>query len=533
MKKFMFLLTTLLLITPTLLATQDTRLRCKPPKRTGLYKNAGIATDCDASGQVINSAYNPTELYEIPVVVHVIYADDGTGNLSEAKVIEMIRILNEDFRAAAGTSAANGNNVMIQFYLATSDPNGNATSGITYTQNDTWFREPEEATRAEYGSALAWDTTRYLNIFTTGMDFALGYVVYMPWESGANPSEEGISMAYDAVGTSTLPGVEGGHTITHEVGHYLGLEHTFGFDNSCPNGDCYQTGDYLCDTPAHLENDGEQGCDPIDSCGEGEPVNNYMNYRDDECLETFSNEQINRMRCTLVTWRSNLIQNRDGGGGTDDPNPTRWLPHIARIGGDFTTTLFARNSGNSSETITLVGYDSAGNLIDGASYDRSVSGNGFMSEALDSIFGNLPSLSHVGITGSGSVKVSMGYKVANGNGATAHLNEQSSGSTKWYFYPGEPAFVFDGIAALNIGSAATDITVRVREKNGTVREEETLASGVDPKEKALGILSVLFNDSEDAVIEVEASQPLLIIALRGSQGGDAAYLYESIPTSND
>ena len=205
---------------------------------------------------------------------------------------------------------------------------------------------------------------------------------------------------------------------------------------------------------------------------------------------------------------------------------------MARIGGDFTTTILARNGGSEDGTITLLGYDSEGNLIEGAEEDRRVVDHGFMTEALDSIFGELTNLSHVGISDSADVKVSMGYKAADGNGATAHLNEQSAGVTTWFFYPGEADLVFDGIAVLNLGNAATAVTVRLREKDGRIRDSKILAEALGPKAKALGILSVLFADSEGAMVEVEGDEPLLIIALRGSEGDGPAYLYESVATSN-
>lgn len=517
---------TLFFLTPLLhLQAGMDRPRCKSPERR-VAKMSLPPTDCDSGGTVINNAYNPTELYEIPVVVHIIHASDGTGQLSANKIAEMMEILNQDFRALAGTSSAQGNDVMVQFYLAEQDPQGSSTSGITYTENDDWFEERTEAVRAEYGEALAWDTTKYLNIYVTGTQDALGYVVYMPWEQGANPAEEGVTMAYDAVGINSVPGAEDGHTISHEVGHYLGLEHTFGFGDDCPTGDCYTTGDYICDTNPHREANG--GCSDTQSCGVSEPIHNYMNYTDDSCMYEFTNEQINRMRCTLTNYRSGLIQNR-----TEPPAelPERWIAHVPRIGGEFTGSVFVKNLGASNGNLTLTGYDNTGATIEGAEATLSATAGGFATTNFDDLF-DPPSadLSHIGITGDSHLSASFSYRVAEGDGASAHLNEASNGATSWYFFPGESDYVFEGLAVLNVGDAAAEVTMTLENANGTTAETATVSESLAPGAKALAVLALSFTDVAGKVVKVSATQPVLIVALRGTQpGGDVTYLYQTVP----
>ncbi|MDJ0838672.1 MAG: zinc metalloprotease [Acidobacteriota bacterium] len=510
-------------ITPNFGGEGDHRPRCKVSQKDRVAMKWAKRTDCDGGGTVVDGTYNPTELYEIPVVVHVIYDEQGTGRLSEDKIHEMMTVLNQDFRAQAGTNAEQGNDVMIQFYLAEKDPQGNPSGGITYTQNGDWFREATEEIRAEYGSALAWDTTRYLNIFTTGMDFALGYIVWMPWEAGANPSEEGVAMAYDAVGLGGVPGADLGHTISHEVGHYLGLEHTFNSQaGDCATGDCYTTGDYICDTNPHLEADG--GCADEMSCGFEDPIHNYMNYTDDSCLQEFTPEQINRMRCTLLTYRSGLIQNR-----TVAEAPTRWLTHVTRPGGDFTSTLYMNNRGTTESSVTLTAYASNGQAIAGATADLSVPAGGFSSMPMDNVFSQ-ESLSHIGISGSDDIAVSVGYKAAAVSGATAHLNEDNRASTRWYFYPGEQDLVFDGLAVLNAGDAMTPVTVHFRDTSGRSLSSTTITESLAPQAKTLAIIGALYENPEGTVVEVSADQPVLIVALRGTQAGSGfSYLYQTQP----
>lgn len=98
-----------------------------------------------------------------------------------------------------------------------------------------------------------------------------------------------------------------GRTVTHEIGHYLGLEHTFNFGcgtSSAPG--CYTSGDLICDT--NSEADSHSGCNKsATSCGSLDPVTNYMDYSDDDCMERFTLEQARRMRCAIQHYRPNLF----------------------------------------------------------------------------------------------------------------------------------------------------------------------------------------------------------------------------------
>ena len=76
-----------------------------------------------------------------------------------------------------------------------------------------------------------------------------------------------------------------GRTGTHEVGHYLGLYHTF--QNGCGGSNCYASGDRICDTNA--ESQPEYNCpNNSSSCGSTDPVRNYMNYSTDTCMNNFT-----------------------------------------------------------------------------------------------------------------------------------------------------------------------------------------------------------------------------------------------------
>jgi hypothetical protein len=268
-------------------------------------------SDCSYNSTTIKPEYAPSVVtYTIPVVVHVIQRTSGsTGYISPAKVQTQIDILNEDFLAIAGTNGANGTDARIQFELATVDPNGAPTTGITYSQNNTWYNDG-----GSYWNQLAWDTNRYLNIYTNSASGALGYVPDLP-QGGSivGSSADRVVCLWNAFGRNAPIGApyNQGRTVTHEVGHYLGLFHTF--DGGCGGGNCYTSGDRICDTNA--ESSPTFGCPGSKvSCGNQDPKDNYMDYSDDLCMRKFTAEQVNRMRCTLENWRPNLARVESSGG---------------------------------------------------------------------------------------------------------------------------------------------------------------------------------------------------------------------------
>jgi hypothetical protein len=301
---------TALLSLPTMAQTQGPWLnRCGAPERDPILDSLMPPSDCSYGSTNPDAAYDPVEIWEIPVVFQVIQRTNGTGNVTDANINEQIEILNEDFRAIAGSNGSNGNDAMIQFRLATVDPSGNATSGIVRTTNNTWYNDS-----GNFMSSLGWDQDRYLNIFTNSCSGYLGYVWDFPQAIAGN-GNDGVVVLWEAVGDNAPIGApyNQGRTVTHEVGHYLGLWHTF--DNGCgtTNG-CYSSGDTICDT--NRQSQPTFGCPgSSSSCSSSDPIHNYMDYTDDLCMWEFSPEQINRMRCSMLYYRPSLFEVQGGGNG--------------------------------------------------------------------------------------------------------------------------------------------------------------------------------------------------------------------------
>jgi cysteine-rich repeat protein len=182
---------------------------------------------------------------------------------------------------------------------------------------------------------LAWDPRRYLNIYTNTASGYLGYVPALPQDGAVGASWDGVVVLWSVVGRNAVGGApyHQGRTLTHEVGHYLGLHHTF--ESGCTQASapgCYTTGDLLCDTPS--EGEPAYGC-PMgrQTCGSTDPVDNYMDYGDDLCMTGFTVEQVARMRCTMSRYRTQLykavVACGDGivnGSEQCDDGNTTWVP---------------------------------------------------------------------------------------------------------------------------------------------------------------------------------------------------------------
>ncbi len=239
----------------------------------------------------------------IPVVVHVLYRTSAE-NISDAQIQSQINVINDDFRRT--NSDANNNwsqaaDTEIEFCMATVDPNGNPTTGITRTQTSTSAFGTNDAMKySSSGGKDAWNTSDYLNIWicTIGNSI-LGYAQF----PGGSAATDGVvidSKYFGTTGTAQSP-FDLGRTTTHEIGHWLNLRHIWG------DGNC-SADDYVSDTPT--SDAANYGCASGHvSCNSTDMVQNYMDYSDDACMNLFTLGQKDRMRALFATggFRASLL----------------------------------------------------------------------------------------------------------------------------------------------------------------------------------------------------------------------------------
>ncbi len=236
----------------------------------------------------------------IPVVVHVVYRS-SRENISEAQVQSQIEVLNADFQRlnldAADTDprfAHLATGAGIEFRLATVDPLGTPTNGITRTRTDkVYFYTSDNGVKySSMGGVDAWPSDQYLNIWVCNLGMSvLGYAQF----PGGAPETDGVVICYKQFGNtgSVTPPFDRGRTCTHEVGHWLNLRHIWG-DGAC------EVDDLVPDTPPA---DGPTtGCPQVQRVACSGPVmtQNFMDYTDDACMNFFTRGQVARMRSLFI-----------------------------------------------------------------------------------------------------------------------------------------------------------------------------------------------------------------------------------------
>jgi len=242
-------------------------------------------TERAATGRGV--AERPMSSVNIPVVVHVINKGAGiaNGDVPDSQITAQISVLN----------AA---------YAATGSPFFFTLAGTTRTTNSAWYiMTPGTQAETQAKNALRTGGPGTLNLYmaSPGQDL-LGWATF-PQDYAGNPKRDGVVILNTSVpGGGAVPYDEG-DTATHEVGHWLGLYHTF-------QGACTPKNDQVKDTPA--ERSAAFGC-PVgrDSCSRprqtgADPITNFMDYTDDACMNTFSGGQVSRMDSLHQQYRGTL-----------------------------------------------------------------------------------------------------------------------------------------------------------------------------------------------------------------------------------
>lgn len=253
----------------------------------------------------------PRTVATIPVVVHVVYRT-GDQNISDAQILSQIEVLNEDYRALNDLDPVLPNfsgliaDLEITFCLASRDPWGQPTNGITRTQtpkDDIGLLSDVHYTNL--AGQDAWDPERYLNIWVA--DLGGNFIGRASFPGQGLLSEDGVVI--DPTVFGTIGSAAGsapyhlGRTTTHEIGHYFDLLHVWGSGSPSCSG-----ADQVADTPSTSDNylnDCPESL--VITCGSADMYTNFMYYTDDACMAQFTPGQKARVWNTLSGFRSGLL----------------------------------------------------------------------------------------------------------------------------------------------------------------------------------------------------------------------------------
>lgn len=239
---------------------------------------------------------SPRSNYVVPVVFHIIH-NNGPENISDAQVLDAVRILNEDYnRENADWDNVRSEflgivaDVGIEFRLARKDPNGNCTNGITRTVSTLTY-DGDQNMKA----LIQWPRNRYLNVWVAASaSGAAGYAL-LPSAAAFLASQDGIVLQHTYVGSIGTGTPSRSRALTHEVGHWINLAHPWGNSNTPGLSSNCNTDDGVADTPNTV---GWTSCNLNgNTCGSLDNVENFMDYS--YCSKMFTAGQKTRMLASL------------------------------------------------------------------------------------------------------------------------------------------------------------------------------------------------------------------------------------------
>ena len=403
------------------------------------------------------------QVLTLPVVVHIIH-ENGPENISDATVLQGIQQLNEAFANTGYYDQDNGVNTMIQFCLALRTPQGGPTSGITRDQNPltNMTMETEDIALKDINR---WNPNDYINIWLVAginsISVGPGVAGYAYFPSSHGQPEDGIVIESGFLGSS--PGGTG--VLVHEMGHYLGLYHTF--EGGCTNDDCLADGDRVCDTPPDQSTAWTPCNIPVNTCNtdvnSGFPTDvddmiiNYMDYTDFNCFNAFTQGQSDRMDWFINNVRQSLLLSQACQEPCLSPIFASFLPQPGVVNAGQTIN-FNSNSTNATQFEWIVNGIPAGT---NSSLNYTFSNTGIYTLQLNAYNADPNCLDTFLTSIFVACDISAGFNgVTSGNNLT--LTNTSTGSIddyEWTVFEGVTTTVFSTSSSGAVYTFPTDIDV--------------------------------------------------------------------------
>lgn len=232
----------------------------------------------------------PKGKVKIKTYIHVITTDEGAGGVSNNQIKRQMKVINAGFAGKTAKKAAGGK---FKFVLK-------KTTRTANTSWYNWYLNPDDTEPAEMiaaKTALREGTKKDLNVYVAGLQGGLlGYATF----PGGDLNVDGLVILNESMPGGSASPYNKGDTATHEIGHWMGLYHTF-------QGSCSKKNDHVGDTPAQKAGQNIFKCNPkLDTCkAKGkDPIHNFMNYASDACINMFTKGQQKRMNKVWAATRA-------------------------------------------------------------------------------------------------------------------------------------------------------------------------------------------------------------------------------------